>query len=193
MWKESYYDKLQVSQASWRLFQCPRKILCRFQLREVRSQVTIRTMWCSRPDALQLATSVRTPRSVLQINIEDVGMSEQHRLDARSISIQQGVCFQKSTLFGKSLQAFQTTWQHVRTMSSSSEYCRVPFDRGRDFSEDRPDARLSHPDVNPIKMKLRCFWKDIVENRQDVANFHPDARQPESESQQFLRSLEAYK
>jgi hypothetical protein len=64
--------------------------------------------------------SVRTPRTVLQINIEDVRMSEQHRPDSRSISIQQGVCFQKSTLFGKSLQAVRTTWQHVRTMSSSS-------------------------------------------------------------------------
>lgn len=31
---------------------------------------------------------VRTPRSVLQINIEDVQMSEQHRPDAKSISIQ---------------------------------------------------------------------------------------------------------
>jgi hypothetical protein len=63
MWKELYYDKLQVSQASWRLFQCSRKILCRFQLREVGSQATVRTMWCSRPDAHQLATSVRTTRT----------------------------------------------------------------------------------------------------------------------------------
>jgi hypothetical protein len=46
---------------------------------------------------------VRTPRSVLQINIEDIRTSEQHPPDARSISIQQGVGFQKSTLFGKAL------------------------------------------------------------------------------------------
>jgi hypothetical protein len=59
-----------------------------------------------------------TPRSVLQINIEDIRTSEQHRLDARSISIQQGVCSQKSTLFGKFLQSVRTTRQHVRTMSS---------------------------------------------------------------------------
>jgi hypothetical protein len=129
---------------------------------------------------------VRTPRSVLQINIEDVRTLEQHRPDDRSISIQQEVWFQKLTLFGKSLQAVRTTWQHVRTMSSISEYSRVPFERGKDFSEDRPDARSSRPDVNPIKIELRCLWKDIAENR-------PDARQPESESQQFLRSLEAYK
>jgi hypothetical protein len=46
---------------------------------------------------------VRMPRSVLQINIEDVRTSEQHRPDDRSIIIQQGVLFQKLTLFGKSL------------------------------------------------------------------------------------------
>jgi hypothetical protein len=77
---------------------------------------TVQTMWCSRPKALLRKAShaakvqpserafkgVRTPRSVLQINIEDVRTSEQHRLDARSINIQR-VVFQKSTLFGKSL------------------------------------------------------------------------------------------
>jgi len=136
---------------------------------------------------------VRTPRSILQINIKDVRTSEQHRPDARSINIQQGVCFQKSTLFGKSLQAVRTTWQHIRTMSGSSEYSKVPFERGRDFSGDRPDARSSRPDVNLIKIELHYFWKDIAENHPDVANFRPDARQPDSEKQQFLRSLEANK
>jgi len=126
-------------------------------------------VWCSCPDAHQLATSIRTPCSVLQINIEDVRMLKQHRPDDRSISIQQGVWFQKSTLFGKSLQA-------VRTMSSSSEYSRVPFERGNDFSEDRPNARSSRPDVNLIKIESHCFWKDIAENRSDVANFCLDAR-----------------
>jgi hypothetical protein len=136
---------------------------------------------------------IRTPRSVLQINIEDAWTSEQHRSDARLISIQQGVCFQKSTLFGKSLQAVRTTWQHVRTMSSSLEYSRVLFERRKDFSEDRPNARSSRPDMKLIKIELRCFWKDIAENCLDVANFCLDARQPEFESQQFLRSIEAYK
>jgi hypothetical protein len=78
-------------------------------------------------------------------------------------------------------------------MSSSSEYSRVPFEHGKDFSEDRPDARSRRPDVNLIKIELRCFWKDITENRPDVANFRPDSRQPKSKSQQFFRSLEAYK
>jgi hypothetical protein len=60
---------------------------------------------------------IRTPCSVLQINIEDIRTSEQHPPDAQSISIQQGVCFHKSALFGKSLQSVRTTLRHVRTMS----------------------------------------------------------------------------
>jgi hypothetical protein len=60
---------------------------------------------------------VPTPRSVLQINIEDVRTSEKHRPDARSINILQGVYFQKSTLFGKSLQSVRTTLHHIWTMS----------------------------------------------------------------------------
>jgi hypothetical protein len=68
-------------------------------------------------------------------------------------------------------------------MSSILEYSRVPFERGKDFSEDRPDARSSRSDVNLIKIELRCFWKDIQENRPDMANFRPDAQQPEPESQ----------
>jgi hypothetical protein len=71
--------------------------------------------------------------------------------------VQHGVGFQKSTQFGKSLQAVWTTWQHVQTMSSISEYSRVPFERGKDFSEDRLDTRSSCPDVNLIKIELRCF------------------------------------
>jgi hypothetical protein len=75
------------------------------------------------------------PHSVLQKNIEDIRTSEQHRPNARLISIQQGVCFQKSTLFGKSLQAVRTTWQHIRMMSSSLEYSRVPFEHGKDLAK----------------------------------------------------------
>jgi len=68
-------------------------------------------------------------------------------------------------------------------ISSSSEYSRVQFEHEKDFREDRPDTWSSRPDVNLIMTELRCFWKDIVEIHPDMANFHPDARQPESESQ----------
>jgi hypothetical protein len=139
----------------------------------VGSCATVRTGLWRRPDTPQCPAD----------NDEDVWTLEQHRPNARSISIQQGVGFQKSTLFGKSLQAYWTTWQHVWTMSSISEYSRVPFKRRKDFSEDRSDTRSSRSDVNLINIELCCFWKDIPENHLDEANFRLEARQPEPESQ----------
>jgi hypothetical protein len=59
---------------------------------------------------------VRTPRSVLQINIEDLRTLEQHRPDARSINILQGVCSQKLTLFIKFQYSVWTTQHHIWTM-----------------------------------------------------------------------------
>jgi len=70
-------------------------------------------------------------------------------------------------------------------MSSISEYSRVPFECGKDFREDRSDARSSRPDVHLIKIELPCFLKDITENHTNEAKFRLDARQPEPESQQF--------
>jgi hypothetical protein len=46
------------------------------------------------------------------------------------------------------------------------------------YNEDRPDMNL-------IRIELRCFWKAVEEDRPDVANFHLDARQLESEFQQI--------
>jgi hypothetical protein len=59
----------------------------------------------------------------------------------------------------------------------------------RSYSEDCPDPQSSHPDVDLIKIELHCFWKDIAENRLDVANFRPDARQTESFFSRFRVSL----
>jgi hypothetical protein len=148
---------------------------CKIQDKTAGSCATVRTSLSRSPDTPQCLTD----------NDEDVRMLEQHYPDARSIIVQHRIEFQKLTLFWKSLQVVRTTWQHVRTMSSISEYSRVPLERGKDFSEDRPDARSSRPDLNLIKIELRCFWKDIAKNRPDVANFRPDARQPEPKSQQF--------
>jgi len=134
---------------------------CKFQGKIIGSYATVQTSLCRCPDTPQCLTD----------NDEDVGTLEQHRPDARSIIVQHGVEFQKSTLFGKSLQAVRTTWQHVWMMSNISEYSKVSFERRKDFSEDRPDARSSRPDANLIKIELSCFWKDIAENRPDVANF----------------------
>jgi hypothetical protein len=59
---------------------------------------------------------VRTPRSVLQINIDDVRTSEPHPSNARSISILQEVFSQKSTLIGKFRYSVRMTRHHVQTM-----------------------------------------------------------------------------
>jgi hypothetical protein len=64
-------------------------------------------------------------------------------------------------------------------MSSISKYSRVPFKRGK------PSGR------EPNKDRIALFLKGY--RRPDEAIFPPDARQPESESQQLLRSLDAYK
>jgi len=146
---------------------------CKIQDKTAGSCATVQTSLRRRPNA---------PQCLID-NDEDVRTSEQHRLDARSIMVQHRVWFQKLTLFRKSLQAVRTTWQHVRMMSSISEYSKVPFEREKDFSKDRPDARSSRPDVNLIKIELRCFWKDIAKTRPNVANFRPDAQQPGPESQ----------
>jgi hypothetical protein len=70
-------------------------------------------------------------------------------------------------------------------LSNILEYSSIQFKRYELYSEDRPDARSSRPDVDLIKIKLLYFWKDIIENLPGVGNFRPDARQPEPESQQF--------
>jgi hypothetical protein len=46
----------------------------------------------------------------------------------------------------------------------------------RSYSKDRPDALPSRSDMDLIRIELRCFWKAIVEDRPDVANFHPNDR-----------------
>jgi hypothetical protein len=90
------YSDIYCSQASRRY---PWRVLCKNQVNWTGSCATV---W--------------TPCSVLQINIDDVRTSEPHRPDARSISILQEVCSQKSTLIVKFQYFVWTTWHHVRTM-----------------------------------------------------------------------------
>jgi hypothetical protein len=83
---------------------------------------------------------------------------------------------------------------------SNSDNSRIPFERGKDFSEDRPDARSSRPDARSscpdahlIRIRYALFLKDIAETHPDGANFRPDGRETKSNFQKFSRSLEAYK
>jgi hypothetical protein len=57
------------------------------------------------------------------------------------------------------LQTVRTTRQHVQTISNSSDNSRFPFERGKDFSKDRLDARSSRLDTKLIRIELRCFWR----------------------------------
>jgi hypothetical protein len=57
-----------------------------------------------------------------------------------------------------------------------------------------PSGRSVKPSgCKPDKDWIALFLKDITEISPDMANFRPDAWQTESDIQQFLRSLEAYK
>jgi hypothetical protein len=193
-----------VSQASWRLFQCLRKILCRFQLREVGSQATVRAMWCSRSNALQLATSVLTMRTFHPDAPQCPTDKHWRRPDVRATPSGRSVNqYSTRSLFSEIdtdwevsvfrpddsasrpndvhyLQAIRTTRQHVRTIYSNSDNSIIPFERRKDFSEDRPDARSSRPDAHLIRIRYALFLKDIAETRPDGENFRPDGRQTES-------------
>jgi hypothetical protein len=193
-----------VSQVLWRLFQCSRKILCRFQLREIRSQATVRTMWCSRPGAYKLATSVRKTRTFRPdtpqcptdkhwrhpyVRATSSGRSV-NQYSTRSLFSEIDIVWEVSVFRPKDsasrpddvhyLQAVRTTRQHVRMIYSNSDNSRIPFERGKDFSEDRPDARSSRPDAHLIRIRYARFLKDIAQTCPDGTNFRPDGRQIES-------------
>jgi hypothetical protein len=130
----------------------------------------------------QAFEGVQTPLSVQQSYVEDVRTTEQHRPDARSFSIQQGVAFQKSTLLGS---LWKPSGRRGNTSGRYPTFHNIPVFSSyttRSYREDCLDAQSSRPDVDLIKIELRCFWKDIAENRPDVANFRLDARRPEPES-----------
>jgi hypothetical protein len=84
------------------------------------------------------------------------------------------------------------TQQYVRTISSSSDTSRILSVRGKVLA--RPSGRSVKPsERKPIKDRIALFLKDIAKIHPDVANFRLDARQTESDFQQFLRSLKTYK
>jgi hypothetical protein len=93
----------------------------------------------------QALEGVQMPCSVIQINIEDVRTSEQHCPDARSIKY--------STR--RWISEVDTVWEVSARLPDDVE--TVSFECEKDFSEDRPDARSSRLEVNPIKIELRCF------------------------------------
>jgi hypothetical protein len=157
------YSDIHRSQASRRY---PWRVHYKNQDKSAGSSATVRTCLWRRLDSPQCLTDKHWRR--LDVRITPSGRSV-NQYSTRSL-------FSKSTLFGKSLQSVWTTRQHVRTMYSickpserlnntSGRYLvvqinsRFPFERGNDFSKDRPDARSSRPDANLIRIELRCFWR----------------------------------
>jgi hypothetical protein len=84
-------------------------------------------------------------------------MTEQHRPVARSISIQHGVGFQKSTLLGSLCKPFEL---RGNTSGRSPAFQNIPVFRSNaemSYSDDRPNARPSRSDVDLIRIELHCF------------------------------------
>jgi len=132
----------------------------------------INRFMCNRPDEPLKASGHLAVSSILCWR----------RPDARSISIQHGVEFQKLTLLGS---LCKPSGRRGNTSGRCPAFQNIPVFHSnveRSYSEDRPDARPSRPDVDLIRIELLCFWKDIVEDRPNMANFCPDAQQPEPES-----------
>jgi hypothetical protein len=131
----------------------------KFQTKSTGSYATVRTSLWRRPDAPQCPTD----------NDEDVRTSEQHRPDASSIRIQHGVGFQKSTLLRSLCKPSEG---RGNTSGRCLAFQNIPVFRSnptRSYNEDLLEARSSRPDVDLIKIELRCLWKNIAKNGHDMA------------------------
>jgi hypothetical protein len=76
----------------------------------------------------------------------------------------------------------------VATRSDATQHSRIFWDSFTDVesidSEDRPDARLSRPDVVLLWEESHYSGKTVAEDCSDEANFYTDANLPESEFEQ---------
>jgi hypothetical protein len=127
---------------------------CKFQGKSTGSCATVRTGLWRCPDAPQCPRVLRWRRP-----------------DSRSINIQQGVGFQKSTLLGS---ICKLSGRRGNTYGRYPSFQNIPIfssNATRSYSN-RPDARPSRLEADLIRIELCCFWKDIVKNSPDVANFH---------------------
>jgi hypothetical protein len=184
------YSDIYCSQAS-RSY--PWTVLCKNQVNWTGSCATVRTSLRRLPDAPQCSTDKHWRRP--DVRATPSGRSV-NQYSTRSLFLEINTDWEVPVFRPDDsasrpddvhyLQAVWTTRQHVRTIYSNSDNSRIPFERGKDFSEDRPNA-------HQIRIRYALFLKDIAETRPDEANFRLDGRQTESDLQQFSRSLEAYK
>jgi len=153
---------IYCSQASRRY---PWSVHCKNQDKSAGSCATVRTGLWKRPDTPQCLTNKHWRRPNVRATPSKRSVNQ---YSIRSLFSEVDTVWEVSTIRPvnkatrlddvQSLQAVWTTWQYVRMISSNSDNSIIKFERGNDFSEDRPDARSSRPDVNLIKIELRCFW-----------------------------------
>jgi hypothetical protein len=117
--------------------------MCKFQFKEVRSQATVRTMWCSRPDAHQLATSVwtmRTFRPDAHQCLETLNCSRLHPSGRNGKSFGH---FKSSRRIQCSSASVRTTWQyHPDAIQCSSRNWISCPDTDRETATVRTHFRL---------------------------------------------------
>jgi hypothetical protein len=124
---------------------------------------------------------VQTPLSVQQLYVEDVRKIEQHCPDARSISIQQGVGFQKSTLLGSLCKPSRRHGNMLGRCPAFQNILVFSSNATRSYSEDRPDAWSSRPDVDLIKIKLQCTVSKRI-SQKTVRTWRTSVRKLDSQS-----------
>jgi hypothetical protein len=142
------------------------KISCNFQVRTVGSCATVWAGLWRRSDAPQCPTDKHWRRP--EVRATPSGHSV-NQYSTRSLFSEIHIVWKVSAIRPDDsasrpddvhyLQAVRTTGQHVQTISSNSDNSKCPFERGKDFSEDRPDAWSSRPDANLIRIELRYFWR----------------------------------
>jgi hypothetical protein len=125
---------------------------------------------CNRPDRPLKESGLPTVSKSL--SVEDVRTSDQHRLDARS-------SFSNSTRSW--ISAVDIVWEvSARRLDDvqHSRIFRVSFmSSKRRYSEDRPNARPRHMDVDLLWEELRYFGKAVAVNCPDSWSSRPDALQ----------------
>jgi len=110
---------------------------------------------CNRLDGALKAS--RRPTVSRSFSVEDFRTTELHRPDARSISIQHGVGFQKLTLIGSLCKSSR---RRGNMFGRCPAFQNIPVFRSneeRSYREDRQEARPSRPDVDLIRIELHCF------------------------------------
>jgi putative heme degradation protein len=111
-------EKALLWQASRRLFLCSRKILCRFQLKEVGSHVSFRTTQSKSPDVHQSATYIRTRWQYRQDAHQCLVMCVLKSTRKRTNRLQYSVCKCEVEFTGK--------WSNVGVLFNQPHFNLVP-------------------------------------------------------------------